>query len=106
MLTAAVFFAVVLMPQSGSGMSRHPAASAYVPGHVLIKFNDGVAMGRIEEIVAGEDARIERKLGRIGVYLVILPEGADVMDAVARFAAFPEVRYAEPDRKVQFQGKK
>ena len=102
----AALLAAVVLPRSAFCMSRRPPEPAYVPGHVLVKFNDGVSMDRIEEIVAGQNARIDRKLGRIGVYLVILPDGADVKDAVDRFNAFSEVRYAEPDRKVQFQGKK
>ena len=105
-LMAAVFLTAALGAQSAFSMARRPPKPAYVPGHVLVKFNDGVAMERIGEIVAGENARIERKLGRIGVYLVILPEGADVEEAVDRFTAFPEVQYAEPDRKVKFQEKK
>ncbi len=79
------------------GMSRIPPEPAYVPGQVVVKFQEGVSRERIEQIVAAENGTVEKVLARSGLHLVRLEQGQDVMDAVASFGEYPEVQYAEPN---------
>ena len=83
------------------GMSRKPVEPAYVPGQVVVKFQESVSRERIEQIVETENGTIEKVLARSGLHLVRLEQGQDVMDAVARFTDYPEVQYAEPNYKAQ-----
>jgi hypothetical protein len=80
-----------------SGMSRKPPAPPYAPGEILVKFQDSVDSERAADIIRQEGGTIQRILGQTAVYLVTLPEGTDVMEAVERFSRYQEVRYAEPN---------
>jgi thermitase len=82
-------------------MSRKPPEPAYVPGQVVVKFQESVSRERIEQIVAAENGTVEKVLARSGLHLVRLEQGQDVMDAVASFGDYPEVQYAEPNFKVE-----
>ena len=90
---------VIAVP--ASGMARTPPEPPYVPGQVLVKFHEDIGRERIADIVQKEGGKIKSVLGRTGIHLVILPEGTDVMEAVGRFAAYPEVRYAEPNFRAE-----
>ena len=94
----AIFVAVAV---PASGMSRKPPEPVYVDGQVIVKFHENVSRERISQIVEAENAAIRSVLGRSGLHLVILPEGLEVSEAVNRFNAYPEVRYAEPNFKAQ-----
>ena len=83
------------------GMSRKPPEPAYVPGQVVIKFQNGVTPERAAEIIEGEGCRVEKVLKRTGLHLVKLPEGMDVPEALERFKIYPEVLYVEPDYRVE-----
>jgi hypothetical protein len=80
-----------------SGMAQKPAEPQFVPGQVLVKFNEGVSEDRIEEIVRAEGGQVKDIIGRTGVYLITIPEKVDTREAVNRFSARPEVLYAEPN---------
>ena len=88
---------------SGFAFSAKPPPPDYVPGQLLVKFRDTVSAERIEEILSDEGAAILKPVGSTGVYLIQLPEGADVMESVDRFSSFPEVLFAEPNQRVQAQ---
>lgn len=77
------------------GMAQKPAEPQFVPGQVLVKFNEDVSRGRIEEIVQEEGGKVNNVIGSTGVYLITLPDKVDIREAVKRFSARPEVRYAE-----------
>ena len=93
------FFMTVTTPVWG--MSRKPTEPAYVPGQVVVTFQEGVSREKIAQIVEAENGTIESVLARSGLHLVRLEQGQDVMDAVARFTDYPEVQYAEPNFKVE-----
>ena len=78
-----------------SSMAQKPAEPQFVPGQVLVKFNEDVSPDRIHEIVQEEGGHVKNVIGRTGVYLITLPDKVDVNEAVKRFSARPEVRYAE-----------
>lgn len=96
----AILFPIILAA-TVSGMSRKPADLPYAPGEVLVKFHDHVESEKAAEIVREEGGKVQRILGPTGVYLVTLPEGADVMEAVERFLQRPEVSYAEPNYRAR-----
>ncbi len=99
-ILTALLVAVVFLSDAWS-MSGKPEEPAYAPGEVLVRFNDDVARQRIEQIVAGENSTVREVIGSGAVHLIVLPDDMEVMDAVDRFSAFPEVKYAEPNFKVQ-----
>lgn len=82
-------------------MSRKPDNPEYALGEILVRFNDGVSRQRIEQIVDSENANIQKVLRNGTVHLITLPDGVQVIDAVSRFSAYPEVKYAEPNYKAQ-----
>lgn len=69
----------------------------YQPPELLVRFRPEVSERRAERLIAGQGAQV---LGRnlLGgrLYSVLLPPGASVEAAAARFAELPEVLYAEP----------
>jgi thermitase len=92
-------FVAVAVPVSG--MSRKPPEPAYVPGQVVVKFQEGVSRERIEQIVKAENGTIEKVLARSGLHLVYIERDRDVMGAVTNFGAYPEVQHAEPNFKAE-----
>ena len=102
---AVTFFAVTVLfvsaAVSASGMSRRPPEPPYVPGRILLKFQEGVTEKRALELIEGEGARLEEVLPRTGLHLVILPEDTGVPEAVERFSRYPEVLSAEPDARAE-----
>jgi len=91
------FLFLLVFAEPVSGMARKPEEQRFVPGQVLVKFQENVPQDRIVEIVQGEGGTIKSIIGRTGIHLVVLPEGVEVMEAVDRFSVYPEVRYAEPN---------
>ena len=82
-------------------MSKKPAEPTFVPGQVLVKFREDVTSERATEIVKKEGALIGNFLERTRLYLVLLPDGMKVDEAVALFSAYPEVISAEPNYRVR-----
>jgi thermitase len=76
---------------SGSGESR------FAPDKILVKFKPTVkAMAKAATLAAMESRAISR-LPQLDVYVVRIPDGADVETVVAAFSLNPDVEYAEPD---------
>jgi hypothetical protein len=78
-------------------MSRKPPEPAFIPGRIIVSFHESVSDARSAEIVQGEGAVIKSVLERTRLYLILLPEGMEVGEAVERFLKYPEVLSAEPD---------
>lgn len=72
---------------------KHP----WAPGELLVAFQDGIPEERIVAIVLEEGGRIGRPVGRGSLFLILLSEETDILEAARRFSAHPEVRYAEPN---------
>lgn len=69
-----------------------------VPGEVIVQFRDGTSRARADAIVAGMGASITNELGMQQTYLVRLPNGRRVEEAIQMLQGFPEVVHAEPNR--------
>jgi serine protease len=78
-------------------------AGAHREGEVIVAFRDGVDLRDAERALrAGAAGEVRRSRSRSGLrVLVTLQPGTSVPDAVARFAAMPEVAYAEPNGLVR-----
>ncbi|UCG37758.1 MAG: hypothetical protein JSV00_05995 [bacterium] len=101
MTTVAAVCALLLAAAPSAGFSRRPPEPAHVPGKVVVRFQSDVSVERAEEIISTEGAEVGQVVRRTGVYLVLLPEGADVQEAVTRFSAHPEVLYARPESRAE-----
>jgi len=100
-LILAALMVVVVVSSDAWSMSGKPEEPAYAPGEILVRFNDGVAKQRIEQIIAEERSSVRKVVGSGVIYLIMLPDGMEVMDAVNRFSTYPEVKYAEPNYKAK-----
>ncbi len=93
---------IALMAASpASSLSRKPPEPSYIPGQVVVRFQESVDSARSLEIVEAEGASIKTVLKRTGLHLVLLPEGMSVEEAVERFRRYPEVLSAEPDYRAR-----
>ena len=81
------------------GFSDLPPEPAPASNRILVKFHDGVDPETIAGIIASEGATVKRVLSSTGVHIIVLSQDDDVSDAVERFLAYPEVKYAEPVQK-------
>jgi hypothetical protein len=99
-LSALVAVLVIGVMPAG-GMSRKPPEPSYVPGQIVVKFNESVDSARSMEIVEAEGGSIKTVLKRTGLHLVLLPEGRSVEEAVERFQRYPEVLSAEPNYRAE-----
>ena len=102
---ALIFFCVLLISGMATipswGFSRKPPEPTYVPGQILVRFNETVDRSTSAEIVKSEGASIQAVLKRTGVHLILLPEGLPVEEAVVRFLKHPEILSAEPNYRVE-----
>jgi len=90
----------------GAGAGPAPAGTAmskgdgmrFVPGEVLVRFRADVGPERRDALLAGLEMHVARSLGGQNAYVVALPPGLSVTDAIGRLRALPEVEAAEPNR--------
>jgi len=94
---AGVVLLTVLAASPAVGLSRKPSEPSYVPGQVILKFQDDVSRERAMDIIAAEGCTVMKVLKRSGLHLVTLPADRKVLSAVDSFSAYPEVLYAEPN---------
>jgi hypothetical protein len=76
---------------------------SYVPGQVLVKFEDGVdeqAIQTIKEAMSLETIRVVR---RPNLFLMRIVNESSVEAVIERLRDFPEVSYAEPNYRVTLQ---
>src|SRR5436309_12015227 len=73
-----------------------PAAGAYLPGRVIVKYRSQARMAERAGVRGRVSARPLRSFEFIGAELLDVG-GMDVHDAIARLEADPNVEYAEPD---------
>ena len=69
--------------------------STYKEGELVVKFIDSTTDEQARKILGRRAIEVLRMLGN-NIYLVKLPEGADVMDTAKELSKIPEVIYARP----------
>jgi subtilisin family serine protease len=91
-----VAFAGALLWASSAG-AQTSERPLYVPGEIIIKFEDRVAAAARQAALSRNGVRVFRELRGIGALYGALPAGADVIAAAARLESLAQVRYAEPN---------
>ncbi len=69
----------------------------HVAGHVLVAFNDGATVAERARFRQHFGVLAERSLLLPGVWVMRVPCDADIPAVAKKMAAWPGVRYAEPD---------
>lgn len=102
-LFSRILLLILLWALSAAGaeaMSKAPP-EPFVEGQLLIRFHDGVAPERAEEIIHLEGGEVLEVIGHSRIYLIALPEDMAVPEGVEAFEKYPEIRYAEPNFRVK-----
>lgn len=76
-------------------------AAEYVPGQMLVKFKVGVSSTQIDSLNELHGVTIIRKLERLDVLLLKIPEDRTVPQMVEVYQKNPNVEYAEPNAVVR-----
>jgi len=97
--TAAALFACTALLACGGegGASGATPPTRVAPRQIIVRFAEGVTQNQIETINARYRVRIIKSLRGNGLYLLQIPEGMTVEQAVHAYGALPEVKYAEPN---------
>ena len=75
----------------------------FVPGRVLVKFNDGIGTDHARQIIAALGARDVEEIPGIGVHILELPYQASERALAKAFESRSEVEFAEVDRSLRPQ---
>jgi general secretion pathway protein D len=84
----------------------------YISGQLLMRFKGGVDKDTIEKILKENNATIINYLEDLDIYIIGLPQDADIEEAIAKFSTLKEVQFAEPnyqfkyDQSYHFNGQK
>ncbi len=69
----------------------------YAPGEVLVKFNPSLSEQKVESMIADYKSRKLKRIPRLDIYQVQIPEDVEVMDMVSMMDQDPDIDYAEPN---------
>ena len=75
----------------------HYDGPLYASGEVLVKFNPSLSPQRIEAMIAAYSSRKLKRIPRIDIYKVQIPEDIEVMEMVSLMNQDPDIDYAEPN---------
>ncbi len=67
------------------------------PGELIVKFNDAVEAGRVDEINEQFGARIVKRFRITGAYHIELQDKARTWEIIRAYNELPETEYAEPN---------
>jgi thermitase len=76
---------------------KSEAATQFVRGRLLVKFNSKIDSVHAQQVIAALNARHETEIAGTGVHIVALPDQASEQAFAHAFRARPEVEFAEPD---------
>ncbi|HKZ34722.1 MAG TPA: S8 family peptidase [Patescibacteria group bacterium] len=96
-----ILFFVVLLLVSFPFFAAYPSfgkerKEEKVPGHVIVKFLESVGAPAIDQELRKHDAKVEKKLDRLGVLVLTVPLGREE-SIVSSLSRNPSVEYAEVD---------
>jgi len=69
----------------------------YSSGQVLVKFNRSLSEPKIESMIATYNSKKLKRIPRIDIYQVQIPEDVEVMEMVSLMNQDPDIEYAEPN---------
>jgi len=71
--------------------------TSFEPCEILVQTESGVPADAIESVNRRNDASVEESIPHSRIRVVDLPQGLSVAEAIQRYRAAPEVKYAEPN---------
>ena len=102
-LLALVLTCVALFQGTCYGQLAHE--QAYMPGQILVKFNEGVPRDKALDIHTRLESIVVRHFEKIAVDLVQIKVGVSVEEAINLYQEDPHVDYAEPNYMRRMQTK-
>jgi serine protease len=84
----------------GRPLARDAARLAYVPGHIVVKFAEGVSPQAMSTMAADIGGQAVRGVHHADFVYVHIPKDADPVAAASEMSRKPGVVYAEPDGRV------
>ena len=79
---------------------------AYIPGQVLVKFNEGVSEEQAQALHDRLGSTILKRFEKLHIDLVRIKSGLTVEEATELYQENPQVAYAEPNYLRRMQPKK
>src|SRR5678809_1801152 len=73
------------------------ADTAHVPGRILVKFKEGVANGRAQELLGDRGALTTNVIPQLGIHIVQLAPNANEQAEANALKGLDEVEFAEVD---------
>lgn len=70
----------------------------YIPGEVLVQFEQGIPRERVDAILGRLNLSIKKSLGGKNTYLLAINDATPLETMIARLNALPEVDAAGPNR--------
>jgi general secretion pathway protein D len=77
----------------------------YIEGELFVRFKDGVPEETALAIIFQKGASLMRVISPIWLYQIKLKPGQSVEDGIKEFSKIPEVRYAEPNYRIEMEKK-
>lgn len=81
------------------GLPFRPERAGYVPDRILVKFKPTLSDQAIETTLAAYASKQKKRIPRIDVYEIQIPEGTSVEEMVYVLLQNPDVEFAEPNYK-------
>ncbi|NIM89563.1 MAG: S8 family serine peptidase [Candidatus Aminicenantes bacterium] len=69
----------------------------YASGEVLVKFNPSLSEQKIESRITTYKSRNLKRIPRLDIYQIQIPEDVEVMDMISMMSQDPDIEYAEPN---------
>jgi len=100
LLAAWVALAALVAAQAEPG----PAVAGFVPGEILVKFEESSDEWSRERVRGRVYGMVKRRYRNVGIEKLRIGPGLDVEEAVRVLEKDPTVKFAEPNRYVEFLG--
>jgi len=69
----------------------------YAPDQILVKFKPSISEQKIQATIAAYKSKKLRRIPRVNIYQVGIPEGVEVMEMVYVMSQNPDIEYVEPN---------
>lgn len=96
-LTIIIAIAIAVIALTGTGHAEHPPLP-YAKDQLIVRMAPQAGAQKISAAHAAMGAQVLKRA--MGIDLVRLPEGTDVLEAARRYKALPGVLYAEPNYRI------
>lgn len=98
MIAVTMFFACTYSPLiSKNEKPQISPKEEYVKDEVIVKFKEGIADSRINEINASLGCETIKNIGLTKTFLIKIKTGKSVKEIIDKYKQFEEVEYAQPN---------